>query len=107
MKHQAKDGIHQVFRNTHEGTTSTKNDEDKVKSQYAPPYNVTNFGEQKRKHGRYPRNHSKNQEKFPIFVVKYEEHELRDLLALEKPKDKKGQGNKQEIVIPRIKRDIS
>lgn len=89
MKHQDKDGNHQVFGNTHEGTTSTNDDEEKVKSQYAPPYKVTKFGEQKRKCGHYPRNRSKNRGSFPTFVVNYEENELRDLLVSEIPRNKK------------------
>ena len=41
-------------------------------------------------------------------MVKYEEHELQELLALERPKKNKNksQGNKQEIVMPK-KKDIS
>ena len=65
VQQMKQDGMHQMFGNLHEGTTSTKNDGDKFKPQYAPPYIVTHHGGQKRKHGRYPRNHSKNRGSFP------------------------------------------
>src|SRR4051812_35969140 len=51
----------------------------------------------------------KKRERFPTFVVKYEEHELQELLALERTKKKKNksQENKQETMIPKKKKDIS
>jgi hypothetical protein len=39
--------------------------------------------------GHLSRNCSKNRESFPTTVVEYEENEVRDLLALERPKRKK------------------
>jgi hypothetical protein len=38
--------------------------------------------------GHLPRNCSKKQERFPTTIVEYEENEVRDLLALERPKRK-------------------
>src|SRR4051812_32179907 len=64
VQQMKQDGKHQMFGNLHEGTTSTKKDEDKVNPQYAPTYIVTHYGGQKRKHGLYPRNRSKNRGSF-------------------------------------------
>ena len=86
-----QDGMHQMFGNLHKGTTSTKKDEGKVRTM---PHRATSkvtkrccysCGEE----GHISSNCPKKREIFPTFVVRYEEHELEELLALERPKNKK------------------
>src|SRR3954470_6363312 len=93
---QIKQGrMHQKYGNPHEETTSIKKDEDKGKPQIAPPYIRNHLEGQKRKHRYYLRNRSRNRGSFPTFEVRYEEHELEELLALEKPKKKKNKEIRQ------------
>src|SRR4051812_47376540 len=93
---------------------------------------MTHIDGQKKKHMYYPRKRLRRQGDFPTFEVRYEEHELEEVLALEKtkkkkeksqvqccnckemghyanecPEKKKKKGNKQETVIPKKKKDIS
>src|SRR4051812_25946888 len=89
VQQRKQGGVHQQIANPYEGTTSTKKDEYKGKSQLAPPYNMTQLDGQKRKDMYYPRKRLRRPGDFPTFEVRYEEHELEELLALEKPKKKK------------------
>src|SRR3954463_10106907 len=50
---------------------------------------MTHLDGQKKKHMYYPRKRLRRQGDFPTFEVRYEEQELEELLALEKPKKKK------------------
>ncbi|MEI4927355.1 hypothetical protein Q8G50_33095, partial [Klebsiella pneumoniae] len=80
----------QQFVNPHEETTSTKKDEGKVRTMphRAIPQVTTKCcysGEE----GHISSNCPKKRERFPTFQVRYEEHELEELLALERPKKKK------------------
>src|SRR4051812_2881609 len=80
-----------MFGNLHKGTTSIKKDEGKVRTM---PHRVIpkvttkccySCGEE----GHISSDCPKKRERFPTFEVKYEEHELEELLALERPKKKK------------------
>src|SRR3954470_23014370 len=62
---------------------------------FAPPCNMTQLDGQKRKHMYYPRKRLRRPGDFPTFEVRYEEHELEELLALEKPKKKKDKSQVQ------------
>src|SRR4051812_9903154 len=86
-----QDGMHQMFGNLHNGTTSTKKDEGTVKTM---PHRATSkvttkccysCGEE----GHICSDCPKKRERFPTFEVRYEEHELEELLALERSKKNK------------------
>ena len=83
--------MHQQFLNPHEGTTSTKKDEGKVKTMHhkAKSKVSTKCCYSCEEEGHISSNHPKKREIFPTFEVRYEEHELEELLALERPKKKK------------------
>jgi len=126
--------MHQMFRNLHKGTTYTKKDEGKVRTilHKATSKVTTKCCYSCVEEGHISSDCPNKIERFPTFVVKYEEHELEELLALERPKKKKkdisqlqcynckemghyasdcpekkkNQGNKQETVIPKKKKDI-
>src|SRR4051812_28656380 len=81
----------QMFGNLHKGTTSTKKDEGKFRTM---PHKATSkvttkccysCGEECHISSDCPN----KRERFPTFEVRYEEHELEELLALERPKKKK------------------
>src|SRR3954471_5614009 len=86
-----QDGMHQMFGNLHKGTTSTMKDEGKVRTMpHKAKSKVTtkccySCGEE----GHISSSCPKKREIFPTFEVRYEEHELEELLALERPKKKK------------------
>src|SRR3954467_5083976 len=135
VQQRKQGGVHQQFVNPHEGITSTKKDEGKVKTMHHKSKSkVTtkccySCGEE----GHISSNCPKKRERFPTFVVKYEEHELEELIASERPKKKKkdisqlqcynckemghyasdcpekkkNRGNKQEELIPKNKKDNS
>src|SRR3954471_18697331 len=95
VQQRKQGGVQQLIADYHEKTTSTKKDEDKGKSQLAPPCNMTQFKGPKRRHMYYPRKRSRRPGNFPTFEIRYEEHELEALLALEKPKKKKDKSQVQ------------
>jgi hypothetical protein len=87
MNQQAKDGLSQLLGKTPEdGRPKT---EVETKDMEVAPKNTTKSGLTGRRQGHLPRNCSKKRERFPTTVVEYEENEVRDLLALERPKRKK------------------
>src|SRR5215216_7725226 len=86
-----QDGMHQMFGNLHKGKTSTKKDEGKVRTM---PHKAKSKMTIKccyscEEEGHISSNCPKKRERFPTFVVRYEEHELEELLTLEKPKKNK------------------
>jgi hypothetical protein len=81
MNQQAKDGLCQLLERRSKKKVETKDME------IAPDVTTKSClvgGRQ----GRLPRNCSKKRERFSTVVVEYEEKEVRDLLALERPKKK-------------------
>jgi hypothetical protein len=87
MNQQAKDGLCQLLGKTPEDRRSKMEVEKKV---IKTAHNTTTkccFSCEEERH--LPGNCSKKRERFPTTVVEYEENEVRDLLALEKPKKKK------------------
>src|SRR5215216_2772883 len=91
VQQRKQGGVHQKFVNPHEGTTSTKRDEGKVKTMHQKDKSkvTTKCCYSCEEEGHISSNCPKKRERFPTFVVKYEEHELEELLALERPKKKK------------------
>jgi hypothetical protein len=87
MNQQAKDGLCQLLEKTPEGRRSKMKVETKV-METAPDVTIKSLLSSGRQ-GRLPRSCSKKRERFPTAVVEYEEKEVRDLLALERPKKKK------------------
>jgi hypothetical protein len=87
MKQQAKDGPCQLLGKTPEDGRSKMKVEDKVLE--TTPNHITKCCYLCEEEGHISRDCLKKQERFPITIVEYEESELRDLLALERPKRKK------------------
>src|SRR3954462_10396088 len=83
--------MHQMFGKLHKGTTSTKKDKNKVRTMphRAIPKVTTKCCYSCGEEGHISSKCPKKRERFPTYVVKYEEHELEELLALERPKKKK------------------
>ena len=84
VQQRKQGGVHQQIVNPHEGTTSTKMDEGKVRTM---PHKAKSKVAIKccyscEEEGHISSNCPKKRERFPTFVVKYEEHELEELLAL-------------------------
>jgi hypothetical protein len=87
------------MRNIHEGTRSKMKEEVEIKPQEASHTVTTKccytYGEEEH----LSKKCSRKRERFPTFKVEYEDQELEDLLALERPKRKKkspplqGEGN--------------
>src|SRR4051812_25695374 len=86
-----QDGMHQTFGNLHKGTISTKKDEGKVRTMHhkAKSKVTTKCCYSCGEEGHISSNCPKKRERFPTFEVNYEEHELEELLALERPNKKK------------------
>src|SRR3954468_13786173 len=91
VQQRKQGGVHQQFVNPPKGTTSTKKDEVKVKTMHhkAKSKVITKCCYSCEEEGHISSKCPKKRERFPTFVVKYEEHELEELLALEKHKKKK------------------
>jgi radical SAM protein with 4Fe4S-binding SPASM domain len=84
---QAKDGLCQLL----EKTPEDRRPKTKVKTkdmEIAPNVTTKNRLTGGRQGG-LPRSSSKKRERFPTTIGEYEENEVRDLLALERPKKKK------------------
>jgi hypothetical protein len=87
MNQQAKDGLCQLLEKTPEDRRSKMKVETKVME---TSHNLTTkccFSCEEE--GHLSTNCSRKQERFPTTRVEYEEKEVRDLLALERPKKKK------------------
>jgi hypothetical protein len=87
MNQQAKDRLCQLLGKTPEDRRSMMKVEKKVME---TTHNITTkccFSCEEE--GHLSRNCSRKQERFPTTIVEYEEKEVRDLLALERPKKKK------------------
>jgi hypothetical protein len=87
MNQQAKDGLCQLLEKTHEDRRPKMKVERKGME---TTHNITTkccFSCEEE--GHLSRNCSRKQDRFPTAIVEYEEKEVRDLLALERPKKKK------------------
>src|SRR5215216_6369979 len=72
VQQRKQGGVQQLIADYHERTTSTKKNEEKGKSQLAPPCNMTQFDGPKRRHMYYPRKRSRIPGNFPTFEITYE-----------------------------------
>jgi hypothetical protein len=84
------------MRNIHEGTRSKMKEEVEIKPQEAAHTVSTKCcytcgGEE-----HLSKKYSRKRERFPTFKVEYEDQELEDLLALERPKRKKNHHHSKE-----------
>jgi hypothetical protein len=95
MNQQAKDGLSQLLRKTPEDRRSKMKVE--VKEMETAPDVTTKRRLAGGKQGRLPRNCSRKRGRFPTAVVEYEEKEVIDLLALERPK--REEGHKEGMVL--------
>jgi hypothetical protein len=87
MNQQAKDGLCQLLGKTPEDRRSKTKVEKKVME---TAHNViTKCCFSCEEEGHLSRNCSRKRARFPTAIVEYEEKEVRDLLALERPKKKK------------------
>jgi hypothetical protein len=87
MKQQAKDGLCQLLGKTQEDRRSKMKVDMKVMETAHDIATKCCFSCEEE--GHLSRNCSRKQERFPTTIMEYEEPELRDLLALERPKKKK------------------
>jgi hypothetical protein len=87
MKQQAKDGLCQLLEKTQEDRRSKMKVDMKVMEIAHDITTKCYFSCEEE--GHLSRNCSRKRERFPTAIVEYEEPELRDLLALERPKKKK------------------
>jgi hypothetical protein len=87
MNQQAKDGLCQLLEKTPEDRRSKMKVEKKVME--TAHNNTTKCCFSCEEEGHLSRNCSRKQESFPTTIVEYEEMEVRDLLALKRPKTKK------------------
>jgi hypothetical protein len=87
MKQQAKDGPCQLLGKTQEDGRSKMKVEDKVPE--TTPNHITKCCYLCEEEKHLSRNCLRKRERFPIAIVEYGEMEVRDLLALERPKNKK------------------
>jgi hypothetical protein len=87
MNQQAKDGLSQMLGKTPEDGRPKMEVEMKVMK--AAPDVTTKRHLASGKQGRLSRNCSRKRERFPTAIVEYGEREVRELLALERPKKKK------------------
>jgi hypothetical protein len=87
MNQQAKDGLCQLLGKTPEDRRSKMKVEMKVLER--APNVTTKCCFTCEEEGHLSRNCSRKQETLPAAIVEYEEQELRDLLALERPENKK------------------
>jgi hypothetical protein len=98
MNQQAKDGLSQLLGKTLEDRRSKIKVDKKVME---TTRNVTTkccFSCEEEEH--LSRNCSRKRERFPMAIVEYGEKEVRDLLALERPKKKK---DNSKVVCPNCK----
>src|SRR3954468_5385643 len=74
VQQRKQGGVQQLIADYHERAKSTKKDEDKGKSQLAPPCNMTQFKGPKRRHMYYPRNNRRSRRPgtVPTFEITYE-----------------------------------
>jgi hypothetical protein len=87
MNQQARDGLSQLLGNTSEDGRPKM--EVEMKDVKATPDVTTKRRLEGGKQGRLSRNCSRKRERFPTAIVEYGEMEVRELLALERPKKKK------------------
>jgi hypothetical protein len=87
MKQQAKDGPCQLLGKTQEDGRFKMKVVDNFPE--TTPNHITKCCYLCEEEGHLSRDCLKTQERFPTTIVEYEESELRDLLALERPKNKK------------------
>jgi hypothetical protein len=87
MNQQAKDGLYQLQGKTPEDRRSKMKVEKKV-MEIAHSL-TTKCCSSCEEEGHLSRNCSRKRDRFPTAIVEYEEMEVRDLLALERPKNKK------------------
>jgi hypothetical protein len=87
MNQQAKDGLSKLLGKTPEDGRPKM--EVETKDMKVAPETTTNSCLTDRRQEHLPGNCPKKRERFPTTVVEYEENEVRDLLALERPKKKK------------------
>jgi hypothetical protein len=94
VNQQAKDGLSQLLGKTPEdGRPKT---EVEMKDMKVAPETTTKSCLTDRRQEHLPGNCSKKREKFPTMIVEYEDNEIRDLLALELPKNKKKKIKKKD-----------
>jgi hypothetical protein len=86
MNQQAKDGLCQLLEKTPEDRRDKMKVENKV---MGTAHNTTTKCCYSCEEGHISRNCSKKRERLPTTKVEYPENEVRDLLALERPKKKK------------------
>src|SRR3954468_10898564 len=74
VQQRKQGGVQQLIADYHERAKSIKKDEDKGKSQLAPPCNMAQFKRRKRRHMYYPRNNrrSKKPVDIPTYEITYE-----------------------------------
>ena len=96
MNQQAKDEIFQSIGKIHEDTRSKMNVETEVKPQKAAHSTSTKCCYTCGEEGHISSNCTRKRERFPTYVVEYEDQQLEDLLALEKPKKKKYNNSKEK-----------
>jgi hypothetical protein len=87
MKQQAKDGLCHLLGKTQEDRRSKMKVETKVMETAHDITTKCCFSCEEE--GHLSRNCSRKRERLPTTIVEYEEQELRDLVALERPKKKK------------------
>jgi hypothetical protein len=87
MNQQAKDGLCQLLEKTPEDRRSKMKVE--TKDMEIALDVTTKSRLSSGRQGRLSRNCSRKRERLPTAIVEYEEMEVRDLLALERPKKKK------------------
>src|SRR3954465_8257427 len=71
VQQRKQGGGQQLIADYHERAKSTKKDEDKGKSQLAPPSNMTQFKGPKRRHMYYPRKRLKKPRNLSSFEITY------------------------------------
>ena len=102
MNQQTKDGICQSIGKIHNDTRIKMKERIEVKFQETTPAVTTKCCYTCGEEGHISSNCTRKRERFPTYVVEYEDHELEDLLALEKPKRKKNCNNSKEKDISQV-----
>jgi hypothetical protein len=87
MNQQAKDRLSHLLERTPEDRRPKAKVEGKYKEE-TPDITIKSYLTS-RKQEHLPGNCTKKRERFPTTIVEYQENEIRDLLALERPKKKK------------------
>ena len=82
------DGVHQALKKTQEEPSSMEKTKVIIMPYKDTPNLTTKCCYSCGEDGHISSDCSKKRDRFPVFVVKYEEDELRDLLALERPRKK-------------------